>query len=232
MFKKLSVIFILCIAASIMTVYAENTDTNSGEYPDNSIIDGNGEVSEEDRIPPPIVVDENFKIDRQDFLDDNTVKDVKIYHVAHGWDDHAETEITFTSGTPYIDEDQRMRVPLRDFSTQLDYSVTWYAETGQAAVCSNSSEIWYVFSPDNDVVLCNVFGGATFRIGHLHMDCTPIVIDGVMYVPIRHLANILGYDVVWDEEAKIAKLYGASVWSMDSGPVYLDSYYFEDNVSE
>lgn len=232
MLKKLSVIFILCIAASIMTVYAENTDTGSGEYPDNYIINEHGEVIERDPNLPPIVVDENFEIDKQDFLDNDTVKDVKIYSVDHAWNDYAETEITFTLGTPYIDEDQRMRVPLRDFSTQLGYSVTWYPETGQAAVCSDSSEVWYVFSPDNDVVLCNVFGLVSFRIGHLHMDCTPVVIDGVMYVPIRHLANILGYNVVWDEEAKVAKLYGASVWSIDSGPVYLDSYYFEDNVSE
>lgn len=220
MLKKLAVVFILCIAASIMTAYAENTDTDLGEYPDNYILNENGEIVGRDTKFPPIQVDENFDTDRQDLLNDETVKAVKIIDVQYDGSLSTENEITFQAGTPYLDEDQRVRVPIREFANQLGFSVTWYPETGQAVVYNDHE--WYVFTPGNDVVLC---APVMRNAGHMHMDCVPTVIDGVMYLPLRHMCDILYRHIVWDEAAATATLYPTSAISIGEGPVYIDEKY-------
>ncbi len=170
---------------------------------------------------PPVTVDEKFDVDIQDFLTDETVGQVKVI-----LPENEDTEIIFNSGKPYLDKDQRMRVSLRDVAEQLGYTVHWYEETGQIIV-SNDDD-WYTFTPNDNIVVCSPqfvgtdTDGNKIDAGHMVMDCSPCIIDGVTYIPLRHIANILRYNVIWDTDSFTAKLYNLSVVSYGSGVVYYD----------
>lgn len=174
-----------------------------------------------ERNKPPVVVDENFDIDKQDFLTDETVKQVKVVLPEEG-----NKEISFKTGTPFLDDSQRIRVPLRDVAETLGYKVSWYAETGQVVV--SSEDDWYTFSAGDNIVVCKPHHVGTdknsnsVRAGHMRMDCCPQIIDGVTYIPLRHISNILYHNVVWDEENLTAQLYNLSVLSYGKGVVYYD----------
>jgi hypothetical protein len=169
----------------------------------------------------PVVVDENFDTDRQDFLTDETVKNIRIVRAQ---DDNQE--VTLTSGTSFLDENQRVRVPLRDVAEQLGYNVHWYDETGQIVI-SNEDE-WYTFTPDDNIVVCKQFFGVRDKNDnrivsrHLVMDCTPEIVDDVTYLPLRNTCDVLGRSIYWDTENLTAELYNYSVLSYGKGTVYID----------
>lgn len=151
-----------------------------------------GDAYVRDTGKPPVVVDKNFDTDCQNFLSDETVAKVKVFVP-----EIDNKEIVFKSGVPFLDKHSRIRVPLRDIAEQLGYNVHWYAETGQIVVSSDDD--WYTFSAQDNIVVCKPVnigydsGGIT---GHMVMDCCPVIIDGVTYIPLRHISNILFHNVV------------------------------------
>ena len=164
--------------------------------------------------PPSVIVDENYNIDRQDFLNPDNVSDVKITFVDY---DGNKTDFQFKSGLPFLDEDHRIRLPLRDFAEQLGYDVTWYAKTGQVVV--SKGEEWYTFTPENKIIIC----WHHMKTRHIMMDTTTQLVNGVTYIPLRHIATILSQNVIWNEDDLSCELYNVSVIGYDNGPVYIDS---------
>lgn len=170
---------------------------------------------------PPIVVDENFNAEVQDFLNDETVKTVKIYETDNN--NSYNNEIVLTSGTPYLDSDGRMRVPVRDVAAALGYEVKWYPETGQIGLFSSKNEYeWYILTPYDNIVVYRETDKNT--PDHMIMDCCPHIIDGVTYLPIRHIANMLMRNTIWDKDNLTVTLYPHSVINVDeSGVIYVES---------
>ncbi|MCD7947898.1 MAG: copper amine oxidase N-terminal domain-containing protein [Oscillospiraceae bacterium] len=85
-------------------------------------------------------------------------------------------------GTPYIDSAGRTQVPIRIISEKLGFTVSWNQTTSTATI-----------NGDTKIKIGNKF--ITTPYGTVTMDTAAIIKDGRTYVPIRFLANALGYDV-------------------------------------
>ncbi len=180
-----------------------------------------GYTPETERDKPPVVVDSQFDYDKQYFITSENVNSIKVIVP-----EMENKEIIFKTGKPYLDDAQRVRVSLRDVAEQLGYNVHWYSETGHIVV-SNTDD-WFTFTAEDNIVVCKPHfagtdkNGNRISAGHLVMDCSPQIIDGVTYIPLRHVSNILYHNVVWEPDSLTAKLYNLSVISYGSGVVYYD----------
>ena len=108
------------------------------------------------------------------------------------------------SSKPFIDENGRTLVPVRELCELLNYSVMWFDEPGRVSVSTVPA--------DTDKMYGRADGGGAgggsiwFTIGekqyringeYYEMDTTAQIIDNRTYVPLRVLSEFLGYDVVY-----------------------------------
>jgi molybdate transport system substrate-binding protein len=87
-----------------------------------------------------------------------------------------------SSGTIFIDEANRMQVPIRVISEKLGASIAWNSDTktatinGTIKIKAGSSQI-------------------TTEYGTVTMDTKAVIIANRIYVPIRYIGNALGYKI-------------------------------------
>ena len=105
---------------------------------------------------------------------------------------------------PFIDENGRTLVPVRELCELLNYRVMWFDAPGRVAVssvpidedkmygkadsgCAGGDGIWFTI------------GEKQYRINgaYYEMDTAAQIVDNRTYVPLRILADFLGYDVVY-----------------------------------
>lgn len=111
--------------------------------------------------------------------------------------------VPFTS-KPFIDENGRTLIPVRELCELLNYSVMWFDAPRRVSVSTVPA--------DKDKIYGRVEGGGAggssiwFTIGEMQyringeyyeMDTTAQIIDNRTYVPLRVLSEFLGYDVVY-----------------------------------
>ncbi|MDX9870971.1 MAG: molybdate ABC transporter substrate-binding protein [Clostridia bacterium] len=85
-------------------------------------------------------------------------------------------------GAPYIDSANRLQVPIRVVSEKLGAKVDWDQNTQTATINGN---------------LKIKLGSAEIQtpLGAIAMDTSAVLKDGRIYVPIRFIANALGYKI-------------------------------------
>jgi len=86
----------------------------------------------------------------------------------------------------------RTLVPLRGVFEKLGATVDWNKETNQVIVKNNSVEI--LLEPDNFAVLLN--GQVKF------LDTASRIQEDRTLIPIRFIAESLGYKVTWEDESR------------------------------
>ena len=100
--------------------------------------------------------------------------------------------------------DGRTFVKLRQVSELLDCEITYDANTKSAIVTKQE-----VNEEIKDVKLTYMIGNLDYehayndRIKGRGMDVTPQVIDGSIYLPIRYVAEPLGYDISMNKNKEI-----------------------------
>jgi len=98
---------------------------------------------------------------------------------------------------PVLTVNGRIMVPVRHLAQALGGIVAWDPEEREVRIDSILGDE-YAFAPDSPFLL---FNGVEYR-----MDVASIVVDGRIYVPLRHLAEFLNARVEWDEDALTARL--------------------------
>ena len=99
-------------------------------------------------------------------------------------------EIYFPDVKPFIDERDRVLVPIRFVSETLGAMVDWENETRTAVIKQDSDEICYT-----------VYQPMAYLNGEMMvMDTYGILKDERTLVPIRFISELLGCTVVWDEK--------------------------------
>ena len=98
-------------------------------------------------------------------------------------------EVYFPDAKPFIDERDRVLVPIRFVSEALGSMVDWENETRTAIIKQNDDEIRYtVYKPmayiNGEMVVMDTYG---------------ILKDQRTMVPIRFISELLGCTVVWDK---------------------------------
>ncbi len=99
-------------------------------------------------------------------------------------------EISFPDAKPFIDERDRVLVPVRFVSEALGSIVDWENETRTAVIKQDSDEIRYT-----------VYQPMAYLNGEMMvMDTYGILKDSRTMVPIRFISELLGCTVNWDEK--------------------------------
>ena len=99
-------------------------------------------------------------------------------------------EIFFPDAKPFIDERDRVLVPIRFVSEALGALVDWENETRTAVIKQGNDEIRYT-----------VYQPMAYLNGEMMiMDTYGILKDCRTMVPIRFISELLGCTVVWDEK--------------------------------
>ena len=99
-------------------------------------------------------------------------------------------EIYFPDAKPFIDERDRVLVPIRFVSEALGAFVDWENETRTA-----------VIKQDNDEIRYTVYQPMAYLNGEMMiMDTYGILKDERTLVPIRFISELLGCTVNWDEK--------------------------------
>ena len=98
-------------------------------------------------------------------------------------------EVYFPDAKPFVDERDRVLVPIRFVSEALGAFVDWENETRTA-----------VIKQDNDEIRYTVYQPMAYLNGEMMvMDTYGILKDCRTMVPIRFISELLGCAVVWDE---------------------------------
>jgi len=106
--------------------------------------------------------------------------------------------------------DERTFVPIRFVMEYLDCHVD-YDEANHAATIS-ADTCAYLVQEDNPLLFIipypNAEGGQIAEPTALTMDTTPFIVleESRMYIPIRFLAQAIGYEVGWDDKTQIVTL--------------------------
>lgn len=101
-----------------------------------------------------------------------------------------ENEIYFPDAKPFIDERDRVLVPIRFVSEALGAFVDWENETRTAVIKQENDEIRYT-----------VYQPMAYLNGEMMvMDTYGILKDCRTMVPIRFISELLGCTVNWDEK--------------------------------
>jgi uncharacterized protein YbbC (DUF1343 family) len=93
---------------------------------------------------------------------------------------------------PYIDENDRLMVPLRAIVEALGAKVAWNPDTKSITILKQETTLF--FKIDQPSVVVN---GQTKR-----MDTSPVIRNNRTMVPVRYVGEYLGAEVHWDPDAK------------------------------
>ena len=102
------------------------------------------------------------------------------------------------------ERDDRTFVPLRFVSEFLQNEV-WYMENSKYATVSSDQAVILVQDGNENLFITSKLTGQSTT---LKMDTSAYIdeVEGRMYLPIRFLAEAIGYDVGWDEATETVTL--------------------------
>ncbi len=96
--------------------------------------------------------------------------------------------VAFGDVKPFIDEDSRTQVPVRALAEMLNCRVAWDGETQEVTITDTDGKVVTVKIGDNKI-------NAGEKI--IEMDTTAKIINDRTYIPIKFVAEALGWNVFW-----------------------------------
>ncbi|MDR1559608.1 MAG: copper amine oxidase N-terminal domain-containing protein [Clostridiales bacterium] len=98
----------------------------------------------------------------------------------------------------------RTMIPVRAVSEAVGCVVEWYGEDQRIVVNSPAGgDPLIVMEVGNSLVTVNTYDGNTGAVGgrRVTIDSPPVIIDGRTLVPLRFVAETIGFEVEWDNGA-------------------------------
>jgi len=117
--------------------------------------------------------------------------------------------VNFPDAQPFIDERDKLQVPIRFISDELGYKVDW--------VMNGSAVTVTLTKGDRTMIVDTGSGKALVNGNQADLDGTPQFRSGRVYVPLRFLAENEGFMVQWDNNNRIGIVcedgkYHAPAW--------------------
>jgi Cell wall hydrolyses involved in spore germination len=94
-------------------------------------------------------------------------------------------------------QDGRLFLPIANLATKLKASAQWDSDTESVTIRSARGD---------EIVLGNGVPVVYFNEARYLMDVPPFVADGRIYIPLRHVAELLHATVKWDSDAQVVEL--------------------------
>ncbi len=98
-----------------------------------------------------------------------------------------DEKVIFPDAKPFIDENDRTQLPIRAVAESIGCEVGY--DEGTQTVTINSEDIDITLKIREQAMLCN---GET-----IIMDTAAQIVNDRTYVPVRYIAECMGYEVVW-----------------------------------
>ena len=136
--------------------------------------------------------DDDYYYNDDDSFQKNTIKvrtsDLSIY--ING------SRVYFPDARPFIDSADRTQVPVRFVTETMGYEVDWHDREKIVKIYNlgvSPSTKLYIKINENYITL--YYDGDGNRI---YMDTTSQIVDDRTYIPLRYVAEALGYNVEWE----------------------------------
>ncbi len=117
--------------------------------------------------------------------------------------------VRFSDGKPFVDEQSKIQVPLRAVAEKLGFEIQWRMEGREIALTIEHA--------DRTISVKTGESKAEIDGTVVEMDSVPVFKDGIVYVPLRFLAESFGMILQWDADNGIAIIgadgnYHAPAW--------------------
>jgi uncharacterized protein YbaP (TraB family) len=106
-----------------------------------------------------------------------------------------DEKITFNEGQPYIEQATTL-IPAKAFLEGLEYDLSWDAAT--STLYASKGELSFELKRDQKQAMANGEGYA--------LNVSPKIVNGILYAPLRFLAENAGYRVGWDAKNRAVAL--------------------------
>lgn len=106
------------------------------------------------------------------------------------------SEVYFQDAKPFIDNNNRVMVPVRFVAECMKANVEWIDESRTVSIALNNSKIKFIIDSDEMTV-----NGQAKK-----MDTTAIVKNGRTYIPVRYCAEALESEISWDVKENTANI--------------------------
>jgi uncharacterized protein YbaP (TraB family) len=106
-----------------------------------------------------------------------------------------DEKITFNEGQPYIEQATTL-IPAKAFLEGLEYDLSWDAAT--STLYASKGELSFELKRDQKQAMANGEGYA--------LNVAPKIVNGILYAPLRFLAENAGYRVGWDAKNRAVAL--------------------------
>lgn len=146
--------------------------------------------------PTDVAVDANGDLYIAD-MDNNKIRKVEYYALPEGWTADGTIRVLLnnqhvTFDKPILLRSGRTMAPLRAVAESAGFVVHY---TGEEVVLSGEGAV-LTLAPGNPEVSIERGGASTV----VTLDVAPLIQDGLLYVPIRHVAETAGIHVDWHAE--------------------------------
>lgn len=111
---------------------------------------------------------------------ENATEEIKVFY--------GEDEFIFTDAQPFLDENDRTLVPIRTMFEELGYEVVYNSDLKTVTV-SKGEVIVQLCIDSNEIFI----GDKLFTA----MDTKPQIINDRVHIPLRYVADAIGFEVVW-----------------------------------
>lgn len=179
---------------NLATEETQNDEENDDDYYDydNSLSENDDYYDDNDTLEEN---DDYYNND--DGMQENTIKvrtsDLSIY--ING------SKVYFPDARPFLDSADRTQVPVRFISEALGYDVGWRESIERVSIFSPTLLIT-IYIGDDYITVRNYdsdYGDYNYDSEEfIQMDTTAITKDDRTYVPLRYIAEALGYTVEWE----------------------------------
>lgn len=109
---------------------------------------------------------------------------------------YAEKNIDFSHMPPYLDDRNRVMVPVRSFCETVNADVQWEEATKEIILTKDGVTVKFALNSDTYFIKKNIE----------KMDTTPVLINGRTYIPVRYIAEAFNMGINWDGKDRMVSL--------------------------
>jgi len=146
---------------------------------------------------------EKITIYTRDYLLENATDSKRTIFVSNSKENiriRYEDSICHFNAQPFIDEEGRIQVPVRELCEWLDHDVMWLEETQTVSISGVPMSLKQTGLRAGSISVWFKIGEKQYRINgnYYEMDTVAKIINDRTYVPVRYLTEALGYEVVYN----------------------------------
>lgn len=114
-------------------------------------------------------------------------------------------EVSFNDVKPFIDEQNRVQVPVRAIAEGAGMMTEWDADEQKVSISSADIECIFTIGSPTATVKTGMEGGAyVYKV--INMDTNAVIVNERTYIPVTYLAKAMSMTAEWDGESQTVNI--------------------------